>query len=49
MRLLSLIVLPAAMIASTALGAGWESGMVEDEGGKVMQAWVYGGTGDVPP
>jgi hypothetical protein len=49
MRLLSLVVLPAAMIASTALGAGWESGMVEDEGGKVMQAWVYGGNGDVPP
>jgi hypothetical protein len=49
MRLLSLVVLPAAMVASTALGAGWESGMVEDEGGKVMQAWVYGGSGDVPP
>lgn len=50
MRLLSLVVLPVALaIASTANGAGWESGMVDDEGGRVMQAWVYGTNGDVPP
>lgn len=41
MRLLSLVVVPAALIASASLGAGWESGMVEDEGGPVMMAWVY--------
>lgn len=50
MRLLSLVVVPAALIASTALGAGWESGMVEDEGGPVMMAWVHSAQGgDVPP
>jgi hypothetical protein len=54
MRLLSLAVLPAALaIASAALGAGWESGMEEDEGGPVMMAWVYGAGGgeggEVPP
>jgi hypothetical protein len=51
MRLLSLVVLPAALSITTAsLGAGWESGMVEDEGGPVMQAWVYATeSGDVPP
>jgi hypothetical protein len=50
MRLLSLVVLPVALtIASNAVGAGWESGMVEDEGGKVMQAWVHATNGDVPP
>ncbi len=46
MRLLSLAVVPAALtIASVALGAGWESGMQEDEGGPVMMAWVYAGDG----
>ena len=49
MRLLSLTVLPAVLIASASLGAGWESGMVEDEGGPVMMAWVHGEGGDVPP
>jgi hypothetical protein len=50
MRLLSLAVVPVALtIASASLGAGWESGMVEDEGGPVMMAWVYGEGGDVPP
>lgn len=50
MRLLSLIVVPVALsFASASLGAGWESGMVEDEGGPVMMAWVYGTGGDVPP
>jgi hypothetical protein len=50
MRLLSLTVLPAALIASASLGAGWESGMIEDEGGPVMQAWVQAtDSGDVPP
>jgi len=45
MRLLAPAILPAALFASTALGAGWESGMVEDEGGPVMMAWVYGADG----
>jgi hypothetical protein len=50
MRLLSLAILPAAMIATASMGAGWESGMVEDEGGEVMMAWVYGAEGgEVPP
>ena len=50
MRLLSLVVVPVALIASTAFGAGWESGMVEDEGGSVLMAWVYAAQGgDVPP
>ena len=51
MRLLSLVVLPVTLtIASNAVGAGWESGMVEDEGGPIMQAWVYGeNTGANPP
>jgi hypothetical protein len=50
MRLLSLAVLPIALtLATTSLGAGWESGMMEDEGGPVMQAWVYATNGDVPP
>ena len=49
MRLLSLTVVPAALIATASLGAGWESGMVEDEGGSVMQAWVVAENGDVPP
>lgn len=51
MRLLSLAIVPVALtIASTSLGAGWESGMVEDEGGPVMMAWVYGeNTGANPP
>lgn len=50
MRLLSLAVIPAALtIATASLGAGWESGMVEDEGGPVMMAWVYASNGDVPP
>ena len=49
MRLLHLVVVPVALIASTAFGAGWESGMVEDEGGPVMQAWVLADDGDVPP
>jgi hypothetical protein len=50
MRLLSLVIIPAALtIASASLGAGWESGMVEDEGGPVMMAWVQGEGGDVPP
>jgi hypothetical protein len=50
MRLLSLAVLPVALtIASASLGAGWESGMQEDEGGPVMMAWVYGAeSGAVP-
>jgi hypothetical protein len=49
MRLLALAVLPA-LFASTALGAGWESGMVDDEGGPVMMAWVSGdGGGDPAP
>ena len=51
MRLLSLAVLPAALTLATAsLGAGWESGMIEDEGGPVMMAWVYGeNSGANPP
>ena len=49
MRLLSLAVVPAALIATASLGAGWESGMVEDEGGPVMMAWVQAEGGDVPP
>ncbi len=50
MRLLSLTVLPIALMASASLGAGWDSGMVEDEGGPVMMAWVYATDGgDVPP
>jgi hypothetical protein len=45
------IVLAAAFasLSSAALAAGWESGMVEDEGGPAMMAWVYGEGGDVPP
>jgi hypothetical protein len=49
MRLLSLTVVPAALIASASLGAGWESGMVEDEGGSVMMAWVYATGGEPAP
>ena len=49
MRLLSLTVVPAVLIATASLGAGWESGMVEDEGGSVMMAWVYGANGEMPP
>lgn len=50
MRLLSLAILPAALIATASLGAGWESGLQEDEGGPVMMAWVHGAEGgDVPP
>ena len=50
MRLLSLAILPAALIATASMGAGWESGMQEDEGGPVMMAWVYGAEGgEVPP
>lgn len=49
MRLLSLAVLPLAFIATASLGAGWESGMQEDEGGPAMMAWVYGGEGDFAP
>ena len=51
MRLLSLAVVPVALtIATASLGAGWESGMQEDEGGPVMMAWVFGAQGgDVPP
>jgi hypothetical protein len=37
------------MFTVPASAAGWESGMVEDEGGPVMMAWVYGEGGDVPP
>ena len=45
-----LLAVPFALIASTTLGAGWESGMQEDEGGSVMMAWVFGAQGgDVPP
>ena len=36
-------------LPSMAFAAGWESGMVEDEGGPAMMAWVYGEGGDVPP
>lgn len=44
-----LLAVPFALFASTALAA-WESGMVEDEGGPVMMAWVYGNApGDVAP
>ena len=51
MRLMSLAIVPVALtIASASLGAGWESGMVEDEGGPIMQAWVYGtNAGANPP
>jgi len=42
-----LLALPIALLAGTALGAGWESGMEEDEGGPTMMAWVYGEGGDV--
>ena len=49
MRLFALTVVPAVLLATASLGAGWESGMVEDEGGSVMQAWVQAGNGDVPP
>ncbi|MEO6012442.1 MAG: hypothetical protein ABIQ30_02510 [Devosia sp.] len=38
-----------AAISTASLAAGWQSGMVEDEGGPVMQAWVDGDGGDVPP
>ena len=41
MRLLVAIV-PLVFLAAPALAAGWQSGMVEDEGGPVMQAWVEG-------
>ena len=45
-----LLAVPFALIASTTLGAGWESGMQEDEGGSVMMAWVFGAQGgDEPP
>ena len=40
---------PFALIASTALAAGWESGMQEDEGGPVMMAWVYAAEGETAP
>jgi hypothetical protein len=44
-----LLAVPFALVATTALAA-WESGMVEDEGGEVMMAWVYGAnTGANPP
>jgi hypothetical protein len=43
-----LLAVPFALAASTALGAGWESGMVEDEG-LMMMAWVYGAEGGDPP
>jgi hypothetical protein len=50
MRLLALAVVPAALtIASASLGAGWESGMVEDEGGPVMMAGVYAGDDAASP
>ena len=38
-----------ALLPTAAFAAGWESGMVEDEGGPAMMAWVYGEGGDVPP
>ena len=44
-----LFLLASLLIASPASAAGWQSGMVEDEGGPVMQAWVEGEGGDVPP
>ena len=48
MRLLLLVV--ALLLPTSTLAAGWESGMVEDEGGPSMQAWVSSeGTGDFPP
>jgi hypothetical protein len=44
-----LLAVPFALAATTAFAA-WESGMVEDEGGPVMMAWVYGAnTGANPP
>jgi hypothetical protein len=43
-----LLALPLLLLATSAL-AGWESGMVEDEGGPTMMAWVEGEGGDVPP
>lgn len=45
-----LLVIGLLLLPTSVLAAGWESGMVEDEGGPVMQAWVEGeGGGDVPP
>ena len=44
-----LLCLPLLLLPATAHAAGWESGMVEDEGGPVMQAWVEAAGGDVPP
>jgi hypothetical protein len=38
-----------AALSPAAFAAGWESGMVEDEGGPAMMAWVYAGSGEVPP
>lgn len=49
MRRLFLAV-PFVLAASTAFGAGWESGLQEDEGGSVMMAWVQGtSSSGVPP
>lgn len=36
-----LLAVPFALLATSSFAA-WESGMVEDEGGSVMMAWVYG-------
>lgn len=45
-----IIALAIASIPGLALAGAWDSGMVEDEGGPAMMAWVYGeGGGDVPP
>lgn len=39
----------ACLIAGTVSAmAVWQSGMVDDEGGPAMQAWVEAGTADVP-
>lgn len=44
-----LLAVPFALAATTAFAA-WESGMVDDEGGPVMMAWVYGeNAGANPP
>jgi hypothetical protein len=37
------------MSVAPAMAASWQSGMVEDEGGPQMMAWVDGQGGDVPP
>jgi hypothetical protein len=50
MRMASCIVLGVLLVfpVCTAAGAAWQAGMIDDEGGPVMQAYVEAGTGDDP-